>query len=656
MAHCTNCYGTNTTTPCDSVGCLSTNYGKCITYSGSNLYCAAGSIATFTFTGTAVSPTVSTTVTVSATGGSGTGATFVVTRTAGETTYTVTLEDAGSAYEVTDELTIAGTDLGGTSPTNDITITVATLAAVIANGDNLDVIISNLNQRLCLASEASPTGLDYTAFNYSCLREGGNLEGVGTVITTAQGFVEATAAALCALNVRVSDVEVPGITVDSYFSSTLTSGTSTLVEILNAYGEAIGDLNDKFTINTSATCGTFTNFTNFTTKPSSTASLGTWFDWVHSNMCTIYGEIDNYLTNTTNQFIDINTALFGLGTSFPSGETLYVDTSCLSGGSATDRVMTGLQLVTDELCSLITTVSGLSTPSYTVDWSCFTTPYASNSVFGVQSLGSFTGTTTLQTHLDQIADALSNLNLNFSSEFTVTNSSCGPVISLAGGSTFTCSSLSSCSINNLGDVNASSATNGQFLTYNSAAGEWQNTDVDVTINSSSSNVTKTVTTSGTTFDLNISAAVSGTSYYYRTSSPGYGNWTIATSSAYPITKPSASGWPYLAITGSVGHFIGGFRLDFSASSTFSPNVWRPSLAYSSIPYTLDSEIVVPAFLHYYSTSGGAFTQTYDAIVKIYPGGTGTFSIEWMYTGSAPFSYTSGDALEVVIPSLTFTVS
>lgn len=477
MANCTNCYGTNTVQPCDAVGCLSTNYGKCITYSGANLYCAAGSIATFTFTGTAISPTVSTTVTVSATGGSGTGATFDVTRTAGEVTYTVTLNNSGSAYEVTDELTIAGTDLGGTSPANDITITVATLAAVIANGDNLDVIISNLNNRLCLASESSPTGLDYTAFNYSCLREGGNLEGVGTVITTAQGFVEATAAALCALNVRVSDVEVPGIVVDSYFSGTLTSGTSTLVEILNAYGTAIGDLNDKFTINSTATCSAFTRFTNLTTKPSPTASLGTWFDWVYSNMCTIYGEIDNYFAEVETQLTDTHTLLYGISQPYPaSGKgNLYVDTSCLTGGSATMNLRDAGQLLTDELCSLITTVSGLSTPSYTVDWSCFTAPYASNSIFGVQGLGSFTGTTTLQAHLDQIAEALSDLNIKFNaSDFTITSSTCGPVISLNAGATFSCSSLATCTLDNMADVAYNTVAANQILYRDSTNTYWVN--------------------------------------------------------------------------------------------------------------------------------------------------------------------------------------
>ena len=59
---------------------------------------------------------------VAHTGGSGTNATFTVTRTG--VSYSVTGNVAGTSYKYGDVLTIAGTLLGGTSPTNDLTITV----------------------------------------------------------------------------------------------------------------------------------------------------------------------------------------------------------------------------------------------------------------------------------------------------------------------------------------------------------------------------------------------------------------------------------------------------------------------------------------------------------------------------------------------------
>ena len=55
----------------------------------------------------------------------GAGATFDVSRSAG--IYTVTLNVAGADYAPGDRLTILGTDLGGASPDNDITITVSTV-------------------------------------------------------------------------------------------------------------------------------------------------------------------------------------------------------------------------------------------------------------------------------------------------------------------------------------------------------------------------------------------------------------------------------------------------------------------------------------------------------------------------------------------------
>jgi hypothetical protein len=65
---------------------------------------------------------------VATTGGDGTGATFDVTRN-GEKYY-LTVNSAGNNYTRLNELTIVGTDVGGASPLNDITITLTTLNSV----------------------------------------------------------------------------------------------------------------------------------------------------------------------------------------------------------------------------------------------------------------------------------------------------------------------------------------------------------------------------------------------------------------------------------------------------------------------------------------------------------------------------------------------
>ena len=65
---------------------------------------------------------------VSATGGDGTGATFDVTRNGSK--YYVDLNAAGTGYSRLDELTIAGTNLGGASTANDITVTLTAVNSV----------------------------------------------------------------------------------------------------------------------------------------------------------------------------------------------------------------------------------------------------------------------------------------------------------------------------------------------------------------------------------------------------------------------------------------------------------------------------------------------------------------------------------------------
>ena len=472
MSTCTTCYGTNTAQPCASVGCLSTNYAKCITYSGSNLFCQQGSIGTFTFTGTAVSSPTDVTVVASATGGNGTSSTFTVIRRAGKTTYEVTIANEGEGYEVSDVLTIPGNLLGGATPANDITITVTALTPVISFGNNLDEVIVNINNRLCLISQESPSGLDYTSFNYACLRVGGNLESVGTPITTAKQFTEAVASALCSLNIRVKDVEKPQIIVDTYFGGDIISGTSTLVQILNKYGEAIGDLNDKFTINSPHTCATFTHLTNLTAKPSPTASLGTWFDWVSTNLCNNFTILDAKITEQINEHTLINTFLYGVNQPYPvSRGNNFVNTLCLTGGVSQSNIRTAVNLLVTELCSLKTTVTNASTQNYTVTpVTCLNTPFPSNSVFGNNSnLAAVVGTTTLQGHLNQIYNVLSNLNIKFDSNFFDINvGSCGPEITFIGNANFDCALLASCTLNSIGDVNTPAPQNNNLLYRNNS--------------------------------------------------------------------------------------------------------------------------------------------------------------------------------------------
>jgi hypothetical protein len=101
----------------------------------------AGAILTFTRAGTAAAGTGSYTITGATTGNvvtnvsggaapAANGYTFTVSRAAG--VYTVTVVTGGSGFAATDTILVKGSQLGGVDTTNDLTITVSTVATAAA--------------------------------------------------------------------------------------------------------------------------------------------------------------------------------------------------------------------------------------------------------------------------------------------------------------------------------------------------------------------------------------------------------------------------------------------------------------------------------------------------------------------------------------------
>ena len=623
---CTNCYTTNSATPCGTVGCLSTNYSKCIIYSGNNLYCQTGTIETVNFAGVAVSPVSDVTVTVSSTGGTGSGATFSVTRRAGFTTYTVTIVNKGLGYTVGDVLTILGTSLGGTS-SNNILVTVSGLTPIISNSASLDQIILNLHQRLCLTSTS---GLDYSTFNYSCLRVGGVLTGIGTTITTAQQFTESTAAALCALNTRVLAVEKPAILVPSCFTSNLTSGTSTLVNILDLYGANICTLN----INTNLTAvnGNPCLGYAFTTRPANNVVLSDYINWITTNMCGMF--------TTNNGLILAQTAKVNALYTYITGSTsgsvpASVDTSCLSGGSLTSSLKDAIVLIKNNLCSLNTTVAGLGgSSSLTVNWGVFATstgdcggsflntPYA--------GLPIISSTNTLVNHLNNITAVLNKLRMGFSPEFVVINSASN-----------SCGTYSSISLNpgNNNDI---------FVYDTSGVSKWTNKSLNVTLNGSSSGVTKTVTSGAMTFDLTVASLtttvvnllpVGTTSWSFPLgwASTGVTGGTII--SSYPAVYRNNG----IVTIGSNSGGSGGTILKISVGSSGSfpvissgtpipvctiPTIYRPAQTAGGADYI--SGTIIKA------DSSNTVVATYPVIIQV-NSGTGELLVRFVTAITAPAS-------------------
>jgi hypothetical protein len=525
MSTCVNCYNTSTAAPCASVGCLSTNYGKCITYSGPTLTCEYGGIGTFTFTGTSAGATSGTLI-FNSVGGSGSGATFAVTTTLGSPIYTVQVVNPGSGYTEGDILTIPFTfanalssnweditaswedildTFGGTSsPVNDITITVVAVSGVLTNGENIDDVIINLHERICLISSNGVQGLDYSGFNYACLRQNGVLTGVGTAITTAREFTESVAAALCNIDPRVTSVEKPNITVPSCFTSTITSGVTGLSSILSQYGSMLCTHNTN--LNMTSVGGNPCLTYSFTAKPTSN-NVYEYINWITTNMCTIQSD----LTNSISAQSTLISTLYSYITGSPTGTVpSVVDTSCLAGGSTTSSLKNAVVLIKDRLCALTTTVTGLSNPTYTVAWACFATSSAGGMIANspYSSLAAFSSTATITAHLNNISAALNALRMKFSlAEFVL-----APNSSTACGTYW--------------DITLKPGNAADFFVYD---GAWVGKSLNVTLNGSSSGVTKSVTSGAVSFNLTIpstSITIAGGNGVIPSYSSGTNTWTI----------------------------------------------------------------------------------------------------------------------------------
>ena len=486
MGHCVDCYGTSTIAPCATVGCLSTNYGKCITYSGLDLYCAIGAVGTFTSAGTAVVPGTTTVYTLGGTNlsGTGTGATFEVTRTVGSSAYTVKIANRGSGYAVGNQVKILGTSLGGATTANDLVFTIVTLNAVIPSGATLDSIISTFHSALC--SSVAGGGIDYSALNYSCLRQGGVLTGIGSVITTETQFVTSASAALCALNTSLNAYDTT-LNISAFTNvGSLPSVTApyTLNEVLGGIATNLVSLGAQlnYASITSNPCIAYA----FTTKPS-TSVISDYFNWVTTNMCGMFQSLTTSIGTVSTLATSLKTYISG-GSAVPAN----INTSVLTGGSSTSTASAALILLVSQVDSINSSITTLTTNNLSLSWaSCFAGTYASNSVFKTQTWNWSNSAVSLQTQMDRIVTVLSTLNLKFdASQFTVTAASCGASIALAAGVAFSPASLNAATLNDLGDVNSASPTTNHFLVRDTS-GQWTNKSVAVTINGSSTGVTRT---------------------------------------------------------------------------------------------------------------------------------------------------------------------
>lgn len=135
------------------------------------------------------------------TSGSGSSAVFSVSRAGG--TYSVTITNPGQAYVTSDTITILGTNLGGTSPTNDATITVDSASATytVASLNNGTLVPgSGYTDAFGVATTSGGAGTGLTvdiatttgAINAVTIATSGSGYTVGELITITGGDSNAT--------------------------------------------------------------------------------------------------------------------------------------------------------------------------------------------------------------------------------------------------------------------------------------------------------------------------------------------------------------------------------------------------------------------------------------------------------------------------------
>ena len=642
MGHCVDCYGTTTIAPCVTVGCTSTNYGKCITYSGLNLYCAIGAIGTFTSAGTAAVPGTNIVYTLGGTNlsGSGTGATFQVTRTAGSDAYTVVIANRGSGYAVGNQVKILGTSLGGATTANDVVFTITALNAVIPTGATLDSIISTFHNALC--SSVAGGGIDYSALNYSCLRQGGVLTGIGSVITTESQFVTSASAALCTLNTSLNAYDNT-INLTAFTNVGALPGVTApynLNEVLG--GVATGIVNLGAQLNyasiTSNPCIAYA----FTTKPV-TSVVSDYFNWITTNMCGMFQSLTTSIGTVSTLATSLKTYISG-GSAVPAN----INTSVLTGGSSTSTASAALILLVSQVNSLNSSVSTLTTNNLGLTWaSCFPGSFPSNSVFKTQTWNWSNSSVSLQTQMDRIVTVLSTLNLKFdASQFTVTVASCGPTIALAAGVAFSPASLNAATLNDLGDVNSASPTTNHFLVRDTS-GQWTNKSVAVTINGSSTGVTRTDGSGvggAVVFDL---AITGNTPTIYALTGTSTAEYNTTNATRFPLGSQSM---PYGVKYGDMVTLQGVLQMNMIAAFTWTH---LGSKIIASLPTAIRPTNPVYFVADVYVKSAGTYAMTNTrATGQIDTGGN--LSLILMNSASS-ITLIATDIIEVVIGGVSYPI-
>jgi hypothetical protein len=343
---------------------------------------------------------------------------------------------------------------------------------------------------------------------------------------------------------RTLALETPAFTAACV--SGITSGTSTLSQILTAYGTKLCSINTQMDLTgVTPLC--------FTTAPATSADLQTWFDWVVSNVCSIKTTTDANVTAVTTNANNLKTYISG-GSAVPAS----INTSCITGGSTTSTLSAAAILFTSQICAINTTLASVPAGSYALSWA---TNFGSTAYYGY-TFGLTNTSTILQTQLDRVVSTLGRMKLKLNvSDFVATSDSDGLNISLASGVRFACSQLSTCSISALSDVTTSSPATYHTLFWNGS--EFVNKELIFTSAGSTVNITRTNNPTNVTVNLEVTASTV-TSGTLSPNPPA--NITVTPSIKFPI-----GGFTKVYKHGSMATLAGSIGATFSGAFSWSNN-------------------------------------------------------------------------------------
>ena len=189
---------------------------------------------------------------VSHTGGNGSAATFDVTRNGSK--YYLEINAAGVNYQRLDELTIAGTSVGGATPLNDIVITVTSINSVTGAVEDFDFTGTGQKGKFVAigAGTNGAVSIDGTTWTTETLPS----LGAGNWSSIANGLLDDGSSTYKPSNILIvadgSSTIAYSSDADVWTTGTLPAGLNTGAETRPAFGEVVADGSQRFVVISSA--------------------------------------------------------------------------------------------------------------------------------------------------------------------------------------------------------------------------------------------------------------------------------------------------------------------------------------------------------------------------------------------------------------------